>query len=140
MPSLPSSFFVYGTLKRGQCREHVWPCEPLSVKTAWLRGELYSRVDYPALRSGEDRVQGEVWTFADHQLEQVLPVIDAIEGTDGNRPDDLYHRFTVEAFELSGSTLGQVMTYRYVRDPLSDGFVRLSPESPGTYVAWPASA
>ncbi len=52
------AFFVYGTLKTGQCRERCWPCKPIETRAAWVYGELYDTGPYPALFAGSDMVGG----------------------------------------------------------------------------------
>ena len=78
----PTSFFVYGTLKRGQCRDHLWPVTPRTITPAWLRATLYGRKDYPALQTGDDHILGEVWTFEISEIPAVIEQLDQIEGTD----------------------------------------------------------
>ncbi|WP_436715654.1 gamma-glutamylcyclotransferase family protein [Roseiconus lacunae] len=138
-----NSFFVYGTLKRGQCREKLWPAEPSSVHPAWVVATLYGRHDYPAMTRGDSRVIGEVWTFSDSELPLVMCVLDEIEGTDGNGPSDLYHRYVVEATLLSGnlqhdrdnSDCVKAYAYFYNNDPVKDGF-HVQPIDKGRQ-AWP---
>ena len=83
---------------------------------------------------GEDRVLGELWSFGDSEVPKVLVQLDRLEGTNGNLPDDLYHRVLVPAFDLDGNPLGQAYTYHYVADPIAHGFVRIEPDEQG-YVA-----
>lgn len=116
------SVFVYGTLKRGQCRETVWPVEPTEITAGWAYGTLYGRDDYPALLHGEHRVIGEIWKFDLSQMRDVLAVLDDVEGTEGNSPNDLYHRHVVDARSDRG-TIVQAYAYFYNRDPIADGFV-----------------
>jgi gamma-glutamylcyclotransferase (GGCT)/AIG2-like uncharacterized protein YtfP len=132
-------FFVYGTLKRGLKYEHVWPSEPLSVQAAWVRGVLFDGPSYPAMKPGGDRVLGELWSFDASQCDLVTRSLDALEGTNSNSPDDLYHRFVTEAFDRQGARLGDANVYHFVRDPLQNGFVQMSPRS-DNYVAWPAAS
>jgi gamma-glutamylcyclotransferase (GGCT)/AIG2-like uncharacterized protein YtfP len=127
--------FVYGTLKRGQCRQTAWPSNPISITRAWIRGTLYGRADYPALTRGENRVRGELWVFAIEQMQNVLAVLDAIEGTHGNSSEDLYHRRPVNVYCDDGSTLGHAYTYFYNRDPVAERFA-IVPLSQGAQ-AWP---
>lgn len=117
--------FVYGTLKRGQCRHHLWPHEPVTISEAWIRGSLYGRADYPALRTGNDRVQGELWQFAETHLSDTLSTLDEIEGTNQPGSPDLYSRKSVETYDLTGKCLGPSYCYFYVRDPEQDGFHRI---------------
>lgn len=128
-----SSFFVYGTLKRGQYREHCWPVAPLSVRPAWTGGCLFSRVDYPAMTSGDDRVLGELWTFADQHVAQVVARLDQIEGTNQPRQPDLYRREVVCVFDLGDVPLGQAFAYLYETEPEIDGFTRVV----GMSIHWP---
>ena len=125
--SLPTSFFVYGTLKRGQCREHLWPETPQSITTAWTLATLYGRQDYPAIQTGEDRVLGEVWRFEASQMPQVIKQLDRIEGTNQPNESDLYSRCTVNCFDLNEHPLGISYCYFYVIDPREDGFHRILP-------------
>ena len=117
--------FVYGTLKRGQCREQMWPLAPRSVQYGWTYGDLYGRADYPAMIQGSVRVKGEIWTFLPKQFGVVLDALDSIEGTDGNSPLDLYHRHMVVVHVQSGLPNQHAHSYFYHRDPISDGFKKM---------------
>jgi gamma-glutamylcyclotransferase (GGCT)/AIG2-like uncharacterized protein YtfP len=128
--------FVYGTLKRGQCRENCWPHAPLAVTPAWTFGDLFARQDYPALMPGDNRVEGELWEFLPEQMPRVLEVLDEIEGTEGNSPNDLYHRLDVEVKGTSGSRVSRAHTYFYNRDARLDGFSRIDPVD--GCQSWPA--
>lgn len=119
------AFFVYGTLKRGECRSQCWPCRPQSVQRAWTHGTLFSRSDYPALVSGHDPVLGELWRFALGDVAAVIQVIDAIEGTGQTDEEDLYTREIVTVFGVDGGQLGRAYTYCYAADPKQDGFVQV---------------
>ncbi|MEM6364817.1 MAG: gamma-glutamylcyclotransferase family protein [Planctomycetota bacterium] len=145
--------FVYGTLKRGQCREASWPKRPHRVQPAWIRGTLWTRPDYPALRDGNDRVFGECWTFDSAYENAVLQTLDAIEGTTDDDQPNLYDRVTCQTHligivlaekrsysdEVSSSGLASssvsAWTYRYAVDPQLDGFVRMTADSSGA-IMW----
>jgi gamma-glutamylcyclotransferase (GGCT)/AIG2-like uncharacterized protein YtfP len=114
--------FVYGTLKRGQCRAHRWPASPLRVFEAWTRGYLLGRQDYPALTPGGQRVRGELWVFALDDVPRVLEVLDQIEGTHGNAPGDLYHRHRVTVFDLREGVQHHGHGYFYNLDAQANGF------------------
>ncbi len=131
-----TAVFVYGTLKRGQCRSGLWPAEPLLVQPAWTWGKLFGRSDYPALVAGEDRVIGELWTFRADDIACVLDSLDQIEGT--NRPGqrDLYVRMFVETWNLDDQPLEKANVYHYATEPTGDGFVRIKPGENG-FVRWP---
>lgn len=100
--------FVYGTLKRGQCREQCWPAKPLSIRDAEVRGTLFDLGPFPALQGGDGRVSGEVWEFAQEDMTAVLATTDAIEGFN-NSPSDLYQRTRVLAIVADGEV--EVWTY-----------------------------
>jgi len=74
-----NAVFVYGTLKRGECRADCWPREPLRVEHASTLGMLYDLGRYPALLSGDNLVLGEIWTFVPNDITETLRVLDAIE-------------------------------------------------------------
>lgn len=123
------SFFAYGTLKRGECRESLWPAEPEAVRPAVIHGTLLGRADYPALLPGHDFVAGQLWTFLAADLPMVMTALDHIEGTNGNVEMDLYHRHTVEVMDLAGNPIGQAYAYFYNRDVIQDGFQLISPKN-----------
>lgn len=149
------SVFVYGTLKRGQCREGMWPVDPLRVSSVFTHGTLFDRQDYPAMTSGTDEVVGEKWDFFPQQMQRVLEVLDAIEGANQPGIPDLYRRVVVPTWDLCQSvtvgspsdidTAGKSFTYHYARDPLKDGFIRLLPTQAvqrraKPCVRWPVSS
>ncbi|MFK8110744.1 MAG: gamma-glutamylcyclotransferase [Rubripirellula sp.] len=131
------SFFVYGTLKRGECRAQMWPVEPLSVVPAFARGTLFDRDDYPAMLRGSDRVHGECWQFDSGDAPAVVAALDRIEGANQPGIPDLYQRVTVEVLGLEADLSVQAYTYHYASDPLLDGFRRMTPNE-GGFVSWPA--
>ena len=131
-----TAVFVYGTLKRGQCRSGLWPAEPSSVQPAWTWGKLFGRSDYPALTAGQDRVLGELWKFRTDDIASVLKTLDQIEGTNQPGQNDLYVRVSVETWAPDDQPLQQANVYHYARDPIGDGFVRLVPGDDG-FVRWP---
>lgn len=131
-----NTVFVYGTLKRGQCREAMWPVSPHTIRSAWVRGNLFGREDYPAMVAGPNKVLGEAWSFEPSQMARVLAALDEIEGTDGNGPSDLYHRVIVNAFGIDDLPIGNAFTYHYHRSVGNDGF-REMPIEEG-YQQWPS--
>ena len=132
----PTSFFVYGTLKRGQCREHLWPVSPRTITPAWLLATLYGRKDYPALQVGKDHVLGEVWAFEASEIHRVIEQLDQIEGTNQPNESDLYHRRIVDCFDLNQRPLGRSYCYFYAIDPLEDGFYRVLPRDLSGHSEW----
>ena len=131
------SVFVYGTLKRGQCREQMWPVAAMAIRDAWVRGTLFSRDDYPAMLAGNDRILGECWDFPAEAIGEVLHCLDEIECTNQPGQDDLYHRVCLDVFDLAGRPLRKAYAFHYAHDPLQDDFIRVIPVSAEAYVAWP---
>lgn len=125
--------FVYGTLKRGQCRENAWPRVPVSVFDAWVLGELYDLGDYPALVPGSERVVGEVWTIPSQDVDATLRVLDEIEGY-RNQPNDLYRRDDVDCWAMGATRSFRALTYLYAR-PLAEQ-LKVCPNSQGECI-WP---
>ena len=132
-----TSVFAYGTLKRGQCRDKCWPAKPIRVSTVWTFGSLFARDDYPAMLAGDDHVLGECWEFEPAVMERVLRRLDEVEWTNQPGQPDLYHRVTIEVFDLDGRPFSTAYGYQYATNPLNDGFVLMVPKSTGGYVAWP---
>ena len=131
------SVFVYGTLKRGESRENLWPAPPDSVRPGWVWGELYCRRAYPALRPGGDRIRGEIWTFPAETMPAVIEQLDRIEGTDQRGQPNLYDRVEIEVFEPDQDppVAATAISYHYATDPELEGFDRLPPDESG-YVEW----
>jgi len=126
-----SAVFVYGTLKRGQCRQSRWPLAPHAVHSAWVLGSLFDRSDYPAMTAGNDHVEGELWQFTADQIDRVLEVLDEIEAV-----PELYRRVTVEVFDGEDRSLGTAWTYHYATDPANEGFKKIEPDHKNR-VDWP---
>jgi gamma-glutamylcyclotransferase (GGCT)/AIG2-like uncharacterized protein YtfP len=132
MPTDINAVFVYGTLQRGEQRERCWPCPPLQVTPATIRGILYDIGPYPALASGSDTVAGELWTLRPEDLDVTLRELDAIECF-GQGGVDLYVRRAVECQTAAGE-VQRAFTYfiadnDYARQhprvpPGEDGLVR----------------
>ena len=135
--AMTTAIFVYGTLKRDQCRCRLWPAEPVSVQQAWSRGTLFGRQDYPAMTAGEDRVLGELWKFRERDLPRVLDALDQIEGTNLVGQEDLYRRAVVETWSLDDQLLENAYVYHYATDPCVDGFAELRPADTHSFVQWP---
>jgi gamma-glutamylcyclotransferase (GGCT)/AIG2-like uncharacterized protein YtfP len=113
MPAPPNAVFVYGTLRRGECRAIFWPNSALSIETAFVRGALYDLGPYPALVPGDDLIRGELWRLDPAHTAQTLEVLDEVEGYSVS-PGDLYERTVVECRTESGQTY-QANIYYYAR-------------------------
>ena len=108
------NFFVYGTLKRGECRDHKWPRSPIVVEQAWVFGELYDAGSYPALLPGTDKVRGELWSFPQADFDAIVNVLDDIEEYRPGDPYNLYTRELIDCETLSGRRTA-AYTYQYAR-------------------------
>jgi gamma-glutamylcyclotransferase (GGCT)/AIG2-like uncharacterized protein YtfP len=106
------SIFVYGTLKSGHLRASMWPCEPLSIRPATIRAELYDTGPFPAILAGEDDVLGELWTLKREDVSRTLRVLDEVEGFDASRQDNLYVRIETIAILQDGTSI-RAYAYQY---------------------------
>ncbi len=129
------NFFVYGTLKRRECREHMWPRRPLVIEDAWVYGELYDTGSYPALIPGTDKVLGELWTFAASDFEAVTRVLDEIEEFRPMDSHNLYNREVLECETASGRR-DRAQAYIYARLQDLPTFRRLTPSEPHEFTRW----
>jgi gamma-glutamylcyclotransferase (GGCT)/AIG2-like uncharacterized protein YtfP len=103
-------FFVYGTLKDGECNSRVWPHEPVSIESAILDGAvLYHLGAYPAICKGDGKVLGQLWTVDDQHVAATLARLDRLEGYQG-KPTDLYDREVVEVKTDDGDVPGSGQT------------------------------
>lgn len=124
------SIFVYGTLKRGQRNACVWPVEPVEVVEAIADGTLYDCGYYPAMQDGDDRIEGELWTFAAEDMPLVIARLDMLEGCRGTE-HDLYNR-VVRTVAAAGLEPTLAVCYHYNR-PV-DGLRRI--EAVDGYAQW----
>lgn len=125
----PNAVFVYGTLRRGECRAIFWPYSPVSVEPAFVRGRLYDLGPYPALVPGEDLVRGELWRLSPEHTAETLAVLDEVEGYSVS-PGDLYQRVVVECRTESGESY-QANVYYYARPERLDDRTRVFAEECG---------
>lgn len=131
--------FVYGTLKRGECREACWPRAALTIEPAWTRGSLIDLGPYPALLVGDDRVLGELWSFTADDIAAVFEALDRVEGTNQPGTANEYDRVRVEVI---GQTHGELKasTYRYANLKLAAQFAPMAASQlidGQSYVKWP---
>ena len=131
------NFFVYGTLKRGECRGHMWPRSPIVVEEAWVYGELYDAGSYPALLPGTDKVLGELWSFPQTDFEAIVKVLDDVEEYRPGDPYNLYTRETIECETMSGRRT-VAHTYQYARMHDLPTFNRI-PKGESDFAEWSGS-
>lgn len=117
-------FFVYGTLKSGQCREKCWPVRPLEIRRAWIFGRLYDLGAYPALWvpldressiQPEERVAGQLWSFHIDDFRELVGVLDVIEGTGQPGQPDEYYRLEMPVTILESGLPIMAQTYVYAQ-------------------------
>jgi gamma-glutamylcyclotransferase (GGCT)/AIG2-like uncharacterized protein YtfP len=124
------SIFAYGTLKRGGCREHVWPFRPLRIEQGFVRGTLFDLGPYPALTEGMDWIRGEIWRIAHRHWVDTLAVLDAEEGYGLSGEPDLYTRRAVPWHAAPGSAaMGVAQVYLWADQRLPSGAKRIVPRS-----------
>lgn len=154
-----TNVFVYGTLKRGQCRETMWPRTPLSIRPGFVRGWLFDLGPYPAMWCGDchelendspendrcpcDWIEGEVWTLAKEDLSITIDELDEIESTNQPQTPNQYDQILVRAYD-SPYQIGQAppsvlsLTYQFsdLRNLASSRRIHSSASSHS--VAWPS--
>lgn len=146
-------FFVYGTLKRGECRAAMWPRTPQAVRPAFVRGQLFDLGPYPALWCGDatavegaagdgtdwDWVEGEVWTIAAEDMAATVRRLDQIEETDQLGCTNEYDRILVRAHELPGSDASTLaFAYQYSTGQQLPDSIRVRCRSADRVARWPA--
>lgn len=105
------NIFVYGTLRRGECRNHVLD-EAEVLPGDWrVSARMHTLGAFPALVLDEDSVAiGEVYQVAEENVSNTLQVLDGIEGT----AFGLYKRVEVVAVNDDGE---EVKCLTYVAGP-----------------------
>jgi gamma-glutamylcyclotransferase (GGCT)/AIG2-like uncharacterized protein YtfP len=135
MSAKPKSIFVYGTLKKTGVRHHLWPCFPVRIVRARIRGTLYDLGPYPALTlSGTDWIEGERWEIADEDMSETLRMLDNIEGY-GAQSDDLYERCVIDCIDEDDS-VHQAYTYQFAQTDKLSKARRIVPNAKGV-CTWP---
>jgi gamma-glutamylcyclotransferase (GGCT)/AIG2-like uncharacterized protein YtfP len=106
-------FFVYGTLKRDQHNECVWPAKALEVQAGTTSGILYDLGHFPAMVEGDGVVGGEVWFMDEADMEATLQRLDRLEGYNP-RGGGLYDRRQVAVTLTTGRDRGtEVICWAY---------------------------
>lgn len=122
--------FVYGTLRKGERNAHHLDGMTCLCENAWTKGVLCdTQRGYPAMflnESGKSQnVYGEVYDIN----EDILKVIDTLEGYVPGQKNNLYERITVKVYTDCMEMLDEAITYvsgsslQYSRDktiPLGD--------------------
>jgi len=154
-----TDLFVYGTLKRGQCRETMWPRPPVSIRPAFIRGRLYDLGPYPAIWCGDclchgspadichpadadaddcDWVAGEIWSIHPSDLAATIEELDMIEETNQPGVLNLYDHILVRAHAQPGSgesVLALAYQYSRLEDLSPSSRVHRRPDD--RHVIWP---
>lgn len=150
--------FVYGTLKRGQCREQMWPRPPLSICPGFVRGWLFDLGPYPAMWCGDchelgddghdsescscDWIEGEIWSLAEAEMAVTIKTLDEIEETNQPQAHNYYDQILVRVYESpttarSTTRSRLALTYQFSRLNDTDPASRIVPVAPANVVVWP---
>jgi len=100
--------FVYGTLKKGQCREQSMNEISLGSKDEKVTAKMYNIGEFPAITLEKGEVLGEIHKVKKEQ--ESLESLDQIEGFVGYDKSSLYNRI------LINSSQGMCWTYVWNRD------------------------
>ena len=117
MAGAPHTFFVYGTLKRGQTNYPLIATAVRVATPATIRGRLYDVGPFPALGEGEEPIRGELLTVDPADVPRLLALLDALEGYAPADPaGSIYLRRVVVAATADGREVA-AYAYFYNRDP-----------------------
>jgi len=109
--------FVYGTLKEGRPLDRRGLADlRTSVKPATIEGSIFTfkHAGFPTIKlDGGGLVIGEVHTYPEKHLRDVIQTMDSIEGYNKHAPDKgLYNRHQVEA-TLDNGDVVTAWAYEY---------------------------
>lgn len=108
MSEKSTNFFMYGTLKEGRPFDRpVFAKIRTSVENATIEGSIFSLGSFPTVKlGGKGLVIGEVHTFPDEHVKNVMGMLDSIEGYNSLHPTQgLYNRHRVKATLTSGKKI-----------------------------------
>jgi gamma-glutamylcyclotransferase (GGCT)/AIG2-like uncharacterized protein YtfP len=100
--------FVYGTLKKSQCREQSMNEISLGSKDENITAKMYNIGKFPAITLEKEEVLGEIHKVKKEQ--ESIESLDQIEGFVGYDKSSLYNRI------LINSSQGICWTYVWNRD------------------------
>ena len=148
-----TDLFVYGTLKRGECRESMWPRKPICIREGFILARLYDLGSYPAIRVDEsgdpdddllrvdklDWVRGELWSFSRKDVAPTIAILDEIEQTNQHGDCNLYDHVLVRVFDQPNSRRSQLaLAYQFSSTLRLDHSRRLGPRDGEAFVCWSA--
>ncbi|PPS45177.1 gamma-glutamylcyclotransferase [Chroococcidiopsis sp. TS-821] len=123
------NIFVYGTLKPGEVNyQRYCAGKVLQQRRAIAFGQLYELpFGYPAMTSGEHRVQGFVLSFADAEI---LTYLDLLEDYNPQRPmeENEYYRQQIDTYNLDLSFLASAWAYFMTLKQVNDFGAKLLPD------------
>jgi len=107
--------FVYGTLKVGGYYASNFDNVRIDVKRAMVPGKIYDGAGYPRLRLDDDEklVYGELHTY--EEGDDVLHLMDQIEGYQPKGNNNLYNRKKVKVLLENGES-EEAYVYEYASD------------------------
>ena len=87
--------FVYGTLRKGHCREQSMDKISLGSKDENIVGKMYNIGEFPAITLEEGEVVGEIHRIKKEPVS--LESLDNIEGFYGYENSSLYYRILISS-------------------------------------------
>ena len=102
--------FVYGTLKEGRPLDRKGLANlRASVKEATIEGSIFNfkHGGFPTIKlDGKGLVIGEVHTYPEKHMKDIMQMMDAIEGYNRHQPDQgLYNRHEIKATLKDGDVI-----------------------------------
>jgi gamma-glutamylcyclotransferase (GGCT)/AIG2-like uncharacterized protein YtfP len=100
--------FVYGTLKEGHALDRpAFSEKRLASDEAIVGGDLFDLGWFPGVKlSGNGKVYGEVHTYPEKEMPDLLATLDSIEGCNHKDPDKgLYRRVLVDVKLKTGEVV-----------------------------------
>lgn len=102
--------FVYGTLKEGRPLDRKGLADlRTSVKEATIEGSIFTfkHASFPTIKlDGKGLVIGEVHTYPEKHMKDIIQIMDAIEGYNSHHPHQgLYNRHQIKATLKNGDVV-----------------------------------
>lgn len=124
-----NKFFVYGTLKANGRFGKSFESVRVSVEPAKIFGfDMYNvgdRMTFPAAVPGKGIIIGEVHTFPEEHMVEILNRFDRIEGFDpNNHRDSLYIRKVTQVILTDSNTTEDVYFYQF-NIPIRPSFTKV---------------
>jgi gamma-glutamylcyclotransferase (GGCT)/AIG2-like uncharacterized protein YtfP len=106
------SMFVYGTLRKQECREQIMSKISLGSKNITINAKMYNIGAFPAIVLDQGTVYGEIHKIRDEASS--FHIIDCIEGFTEYDESSLYHRILIDS--------SQGICWAYVWNDTTDSY------------------